>query len=225
MLTRRGSRHIRHRSSAPTIGGAHDSMQSQTSGDQRNKGCSSGFGGRRSRQTGRHDTEAGYAVRPDIANEIRFLEFWVTLMRVGSLIRNVGSGYDRLAVIMVLIAYVLVGGISGFGLRGSSHAQLETVHLPNVSRDRGADALRSEQRDLGDDGSTQFLQQFLDQSAGSAPPLSTKNAFATANDFARIVGVFLNLFIGDAGHAPPFETQTGATTNPERWLRTVVLHL
>jgi hypothetical protein len=54
---------------------------------------------------------------------------------------------------MVLIAYIFVGGISGFGPNGSGHVQLETVHLPNASRDSGVAAPeRSSNRLLSDDG-------------------------------------------------------------------------
>ena len=127
---------------------------------------------------------------------------------------------------MALIAYIFVGGISGFGPNGSGHVQLETVHLPNASRDSGVAAPeRSGYRLLSDDG-VSAEPQTVHQAVGTAPPHSIKAIPAAANDFVQFVSILiLNLF-ADARHAGlQFETQTVLTASPAWWLRTVVLHL
>ena len=115
-------------------------------------------------------------------------------MRAAGLTRNKASAYDCLAVIMALIAYIIVGGISGFGPNGSGHVQLETVHLPNASRDSGVAAPeRSGYRLLSDDG-VSAEPQTVHQAVGTAPPHSIKAIPAAANDFVQFVNiVILNL--------------------------------
>jgi hypothetical protein len=151
-------------------------------------------------------------------------------MRAAGLTRNKPSAYDCLAVIMTLIAYIIVGGISGFGPDGSGHTQLETVHLPNASRDSGVVAYgRSSYLLSGEDGVSAELPGVLPESAhqavGTTPPPSIKAIPAAANDFAQFASFLILNLLTDARHAELFETQTVLTASPAWWLRTVVLHL
>lgn len=149
-------------------------------------------------------------------------------MRADGFLRNLGRGYDRLAVIMVLIAYIFVGGIAGFASSTSGHASQETVHLPSAKRDHGfsGDA-RFDHRPAAETATghpSNVIRQAPDPTGGTPPPLLSKSA-AAASDLAQFINLVLNYLTGARVLGPLLETQTVAAANPEWWLRTVVLHL
>lgn len=145
-------------------------------------------------------------------------------MRFGDLLRNTSSGLDRFSVILVLLAYVFAGGLTGFGPRGG-HSLLETTHLPNSSRDMAiSDPLGSSFVLHGDHDFSAKSPGAQYQAAGSAPP-RTDQDLAPA-DLARLCNIIVLILLGDTRHSGPLvEAQTVAIANPAWWLRTVVLHL
>lgn len=145
-------------------------------------------------------------------------------MRFGDLLRNTGSGLDRFSVILVLLAYVFAGGLSGFGPRGG-HSLLETTHLPNSSRDTAvSDPSGSGFVLHGDHGFSAKSSGAQYQTAGSAPP-QTDQDLAPIN-LVRLYNIIVLILLGDTQHSGSLaEAQTVAIANPAWWLRTVVLHL
>jgi hypothetical protein len=135
-----------------------------------------------------------------------------------------------LAAVLVLLAYVFVGCITGFGPGASGHMPLEMVHLPNASRDTGTTGGLSLGHVLpGDDDAgirpANAGRQMLDPPSAAAPPNAISIPVATT-DFVQFVSlVVLGILAATAIVRRPFGAERVTTASPAWWLRTVVLHL
>jgi hypothetical protein len=150
-------------------------------------------------------------------------------MRAG-LLRSGKRGFDRLAVILVMLAYGFVGGITGFSPVTSGHEQIEMVHLPNVSRDSGEASGKHVDRVVSavdtDSAQSVAAHQFPHGSTDTTP----KPTVSTHDDASRIAFVFNNvlsnfLSVSDENGSNLFASETVPSAGPAWWLRTVVLHI
>jgi hypothetical protein len=151
-------------------------------------------------------------------------------MRAGNLRKQRSSGLGRLAAILVLMVYVFGGGIHGFGaIDGSDHASLETLHLPGLSRAGGINS-GTHFTEHTDSNTTQVAAITVAPRPDAAPTLSaapppiTKD-FAAPADLAQLVQFVLDVLSAAHEQEPYFASHVVASASPERWLRTVVLHL
>ena len=146
-------------------------------------------------------------------------------MQAASFLRNGGRGYGRLALILVLLAYVFVGGVGGFASSGSGHSWQETVHIPTADQEVGFGGETHFHHYQYTERKRGVVRHTSDPTVGISPPTLAGKGDVAGNNLAAFVHFVLNYLTGARVPGLLLETQTVAIANPEWWLRTVVLHL
>jgi hypothetical protein len=149
-------------------------------------------------------------------------------MRAG-LIRNGRRGFDHVSLVMVLLVYGIIGGLTGFAPTTSGHQQLEMVHLPNASRDSGAAGVKQIGRVLlsranAESARSTLGAQTLDGSA-DAPPKPVANTDNKAAAMALVADYLLSYFPDANQFLDPVTADGLQSASPAWWLRTVILHI